>query len=84
MGVSGQHHAPVVLPAGKNRYPSYTYRGLDGPPGPVYTGAENLAPPAFDPRAVQPVASRSADCANPAHHSYCLRNNGNSEYYTQQ
>jgi len=27
-------------------------------PGPVYTGAKNLAPPpGFDPRTVQPVAS---------------------------
>jgi hypothetical protein len=27
-------------------------------PGPVWTGAENLAPSGFDPRTVQPVASR--------------------------
>ena len=27
-------------------------------PGPVWTGAENLASPRFDPRTVQPVASR--------------------------
>jgi len=26
--------------------------------GPVWTGAENLAPPTFDPRTVQPVVSR--------------------------
>ena len=32
-------------------------------PGPVSTGAENLAPPGFDPRTVQPVASRYTDCA---------------------
>ena len=31
-------------------------------PGPVWTGAEYLAPPAgFDPRTVQPVASRYTD-----------------------
>jgi hypothetical protein len=30
-------------------------------PGPVWTGAENLAPPGFDPRTVQPVASRYTD-----------------------
>jgi hypothetical protein len=30
-------------------------------PGPVWTGAENLAPPRFDPRTVQPVASRYTD-----------------------
>ena len=46
-------------------------------PGPVFTGAENLSSPGFDPRTTQPVASRSADYANPAHNSdtYCLRNN---------
>jgi len=27
--------------------------------GPVWTGAENLAPPGFDPRTVQPVGSRT-------------------------
>ena len=32
-------------------------------PGPVWTGAENIAPPGFDPRIVQPVASRYTDCA---------------------
>ena len=30
-------------------------------PGPVWTGAENLAPTGFDPRTVQPVASRYTD-----------------------
>ena len=31
-------------------------------PGPVWTGAENIAPPPeFDPRTVQPVASRYTD-----------------------
>ena len=29
--------------------------------GPVWTGAENLAPPESDPRTVQPVASRYTD-----------------------
>ena len=36
-------------------------------PGPVRTGAENLAPPVFDPRTVQPVASRYTDGAIPTH-----------------
>ena len=27
-------------------------------PGPGWTGAENLAPPGFDPRTVQPIGSR--------------------------
>ena len=30
-------------------------------PGPVWTGVENLHPPGFDPRTVQPVASRYTD-----------------------
>ena len=30
---------------------------------PVWTGAENLAPPGFDPRTVQPLASRYTDYA---------------------
>jgi hypothetical protein len=29
--------------------------------GPVWTGAENLAPPGFDLRTIQPVASRYTD-----------------------
>ena len=32
-------------------------------PGPVWTGVESLAPPGFDPRTVQPVASRYTDWA---------------------
>jgi len=32
-------------------------------PGPVWTGAENLALPGFDPRTVQPVDSRYTDYA---------------------
>ena len=31
-------------------------------PGPVWTDAENLAPPGFDPQTIQPVASRCTDC----------------------
>jgi hypothetical protein len=54
MGVSGQRHAPAVLPPRKeNRYP--LYRRL--------SGSQNLCgksrpPPEFDPRTVQPVACR--------------------------
>ena len=39
--VDGQRHAQAVLPPGKTRYP--LYRMLGGPPGPVWTGAENVA-----------------------------------------
>ena len=34
-------------------------------PGPVWTGAEISLTPEFDPRTVQPVASRFTDCAIP-------------------
>ena len=50
--MSGQQHAPVVL--------YRLYRRLGGPQG--RSGrAENLAPPGFDPRTVQPVVSRYTD-----------------------
>jgi hypothetical protein len=32
--------------------------------GSVWTGAENLAPPRFDPRTAQPVARRYTDYVN--------------------
>jgi hypothetical protein len=35
-------------------------------PGPVWTNVKNLAPPEFEPRTVQPVASRYTDWAIPA------------------
>ena len=47
-----------TLPPGKTRHT--LYRGLGGPQG--RSGpAENLTPPAFDPRTVQPVVSRYTD-----------------------
>jgi hypothetical protein len=56
MGVGDQRHAPAILPPGKDPVPGWA-------PGPVWTGAEYLAPPGFDPRTVQPVASRYTDWA---------------------
>jgi hypothetical protein len=44
-----------TLPPGKNRYP--LYRRLGGPQDQSW-GAENLVPPVFDPRTVQPLISR--------------------------
>jgi hypothetical protein len=47
-------------------------------PGPVCTAAKNLSPteisppPGFDPRTVQPVASRFTDYAIPAHTYYAV------------
>jgi hypothetical protein len=43
-----------TLPPGKTRYP--LYRWLGGPQA-WYGQAENLAPPGFDPRTVQPIVA---------------------------
>ena len=48
------------LPTGKTRYPFC--RRLGGPQG-RSERAENLVPPGFDPRTVQPVASHYTDYA---------------------
>ena len=56
MWVGGQHHAPAALPPGKTRYP--LYRGLGGPQGRSGRVGKISPPPGFDPRTVQPVASR--------------------------
>ena len=42
-------------------------------PGPVWTGAENLAPSGFDPRTVQPVCSRYTDYATRPNRNYIMR-----------
>jgi hypothetical protein len=58
MWVGAQRHAPTALPRGKDPVPVVWVAGWAL--GPVWTGAENLAPPpkGFDPWTVQPVASR--------------------------
>jgi len=65
MGVDGQRHAPDALPPGKTRYP--LYMRLGGPQGRSGRVRKISPPPGFDPRTVQPVASRYTDCAIPAH-----------------
>ena len=62
MRVGGQYNAPAAVTPGKEPVPIVQEAGWA--PGPVWTGAENLArPPGFDPRSVQPVASRYTDWA---------------------
>ena len=61
MGVGGQHHAPAALPTGRTRYP--LYRRLGGPQGRFGQVRKISPPPGFDPRTVQPVASRYTDWA---------------------
>jgi hypothetical protein len=57
--VRGRRHARQHLTPGKDPVPIVQEAGWA--PGPVWTGAENLAPPGFDPRTVQPVGSRYTD-----------------------
>jgi hypothetical protein len=67
-GVRGEHYAPTALYPGKDSVPIVQEAGWAL--GSVWTGAENLAPPEFDPRAAQPVASRYIDYATrPTFHS---------------
>ena len=56
MGMGGQRHAPATLPPGNTRYP--LYRRLGGPQGRSGRARKISPPPGFDPRTVQPVASR--------------------------
>jgi len=58
MGIDSQRLAPVALP--RERDPVPIVSEAVWPPGPVWTSGENLAPTGFDPRTVQPVASRYA------------------------
>jgi len=51
MGADGQPHAPAAFTPGKDPVPIVQEAGWA--PGPVWTGAENLAPPGFDPRTYQ-------------------------------
>jgi len=55
-GGEGSASRPVALYP-RERPGSYCTGGWVGPRD-IWTGAENLAPPGFDPRTVQPVASR--------------------------
>ena len=47
MVVGGQRHAGAAFTSGKDPLPNVQEAGWT--PGPVWTGAENLAPPGFDP-----------------------------------
>jgi hypothetical protein len=55
-GMGGQPHAPSALPPGTLRYP--VYRGLGRPQGRSGRVRKISSPPGFDPRTVQPVATR--------------------------
>ena len=61
MGEGGQRHAPAALLTGKARYP--LYRRMSGPQGRSGLMRKISPPQGFDPRTVQPVASRYTYCA---------------------
>jgi len=63
MGVGSKRHAPATLPPGKTRYP--LYRRLGGPQGQSGQVRKISPTSGFDPRIVQPVASRYTDWAIP-------------------
>jgi hypothetical protein len=58
-GVGGQLPAPVAFSPGKTRYP--LCRRLGGPQGRSGRVRKISPPPGFDPRTIQPVASRYTD-----------------------
>jgi hypothetical protein len=64
MGLGGRH-APAALPPGKTQYP--LYRRLGGPQDQSGEVQKISPPPGFDPRTVQPIASRYTDYAIPTH-----------------
>jgi hypothetical protein len=57
--VGGQRHAAAALPPGMTRHP--LYRRLGGPHGRSGRVRKISLPAGFDPRTVQPVASRYTD-----------------------
>ena len=60
MGIRGQRHAPVVLPLESGLVS--VVQEAQWAKGPVWMGAENLAPPTgSEPRTVQAVASCYTD-----------------------
>jgi hypothetical protein len=62
MGVGGQHQAPATLLPGK-RAGTLSTGDWVGPRAGLVKCGNSRPPPGFDPRTVQPVASRYADYA---------------------
>ena len=58
-GMGGQRHAPAALPSAVTLYA--TYRRLGGAQGRSGRREEDSSIAGFDPRTVQPVASRYTD-----------------------
>jgi hypothetical protein len=71
MGVGGPCHAPNALLPVMTQYP--LYKRLGGPQGGPGRVRKISPTPGFDPRTVQPVASRYTDYAIPAYTCMCVR-----------
>jgi hypothetical protein len=65
MGVGSPRHAPAALSPGKNLY--LLCRRIGGSQSRSGRVRKISPPPQFDPRTVQPAASRYTDSAIPAH-----------------
>ena len=63
--MGGQRHAPAALPPVKTQYP--LYRRLGGLQGRSERVRKISLPQGFDPRTVQPAASRYTDWTIPAY-----------------
>jgi len=57
--MGGSDHTPTAFRLGKTRYP--LYRRLGGPQGRFGRIRKTSPPPGFDPRTVQPIATRYTD-----------------------
>jgi len=69
-GEGSASRASRSLPLGKTRYP--LYRRLGGPQGRSGQVRKISPPPGFDPRTVQPLASRYTDwTTRPTYYVYC-------------
>ena len=66
MRVGVQLHAPAALPSGK-RPGTHCVEGWVGPRAGLDGWGKFPPPPGFDPRTIQPVASRYTDYAIAAH-----------------
>jgi hypothetical protein len=67
MAVGGQRHAPAALPPA-DRPGNRCIGDWVGSRAGLDEYGKSRPPPGFDPRAVQPVASRCTDWAIPAHY----------------
>ena len=75
MGVGGQCHALAALLPGGEKKPVQIVPEAGRAAGPVWTDTGNLDLPKFDPRTVQPVASRYTDYTIPANATPCFGKN---------